>query len=938
MSSEAVIKSVSQKLKHYFEVKRLEDGFDLTGPYSPTMDHPPMKARSTLQYDGLHDKPVKKYFSPLKVRVNLTQMKCPEGKAERQDQIRSLVTRYMDDSNFVKRYLSQQKTEEDPYLKHPTMPEYSYYHTPRGRKLRVEYQGHGTGSLRKKRKPYNGGYPLLRSVAPHTISKGEAVRLVNVATKLLLATETYDMKSGKSSRSSSANGGLPHLRVKRPSTAKAAYTRPSHDIDGRKMVQRKSKDDSDLLDDSGFSQSPGAGSGSQPMAAWLRKEIQKLDRQDGQPVENKFVHPAPQRRPRSALRRKPLADPLENQGTQTREDASVQTEGKLLDEYDQMERIVMSGPQAKYRVYVRTGSKLGASTTADVFITLYGTKGRSEEILLGESKNHKCKFVKGQEDEFHFTYFHVGEIKKIRIGHNRTELGSGWYLDTCTVNDLHERVSYRCRCERWLSYRDEDGKTKRYFPVDTTRNIPPDSELTESETNYSVSSRRSSTSSYTSIEAGHSNKQLGATAYFNSETSSDTETESDIARVDIRSESTLRTKEPSSSAKSSTIQSSSKPITDFSSNKAQVSSRSDEKAGNDDSSSDVPVVMPIEEPTLSVKEKSGKKDKKKDSDDYMEGFKAGVNAARRSEDEKARHLEEEQSKISHGACIHEASKIGDLRRVIVLVNHKPELIDAKDERGSSALHLAAAFGHIELVKWLAINCADLNAETPTGYTPVHVAALNGHTQCVMTLSAMGATVDPESIDKQTPLHLASMSGRLETCKWLVSNDADLDAEDNMERTPLELAEEYGHQDLANFLRTVKKEKQDPKSGYSLMRSSEKAPMSTISEEKKAGGSSAGTSSSKKAELERIRDEENSVVSSRSDDSEKTPRIDPGSEASDTERTERQKQKQQEELQANYKMLKEKRKQYTEQKKKMDVNHTSFLDSIRDEALHGDEWI
>jgi hypothetical protein len=61
-----------------------------------------------------------------------------------------------------------------------------------------------------------------------------------------------------------------------------------------------------------------------------------------------------------------------------------------------MERIVTSGPEAKYRVYVRTGNKLGASTTADVFITLYGTKGRSAEILLGESKNHKCQFVKGQ--------------------------------------------------------------------------------------------------------------------------------------------------------------------------------------------------------------------------------------------------------------------------------------------------------------------------------------------------------------------------------------------------------------------------------------------------------------------------------------------------------------------------------------------------------------
>ena len=34
--------------KHYFDVKRLEDGFDLTGPDCPKLDHPPLKAVSYL--------------------------------------------------------------------------------------------------------------------------------------------------------------------------------------------------------------------------------------------------------------------------------------------------------------------------------------------------------------------------------------------------------------------------------------------------------------------------------------------------------------------------------------------------------------------------------------------------------------------------------------------------------------------------------------------------------------------------------------------------------------------------------------------------------------------------------------------------------------------------------------------------------------------------
>ena len=62
----------------------------------------------------------------------------------------------------------------------------------------------------------------------------------------------------------------------------------------------------------------------------------------------------------------------------------------------QMGRIVNSGIKVKYRVYVRTGMKLGASTDADVFITLFGTKGRSEEIVLLDSKSHRAKFRKSQ--------------------------------------------------------------------------------------------------------------------------------------------------------------------------------------------------------------------------------------------------------------------------------------------------------------------------------------------------------------------------------------------------------------------------------------------------------------------------------------------------------------------------------------------------------------
>lgn len=54
-----------------------------------------------------------------------------------------------------------------------------------------------------------------------------------------------------------------------------------------------------------------------------------------------------------------------------------------------------------------------------------------------------------------------------------------------------------------------------------------------------------------------------------------------------------------------------------------------------------------------------------------------------------------------------------------------------DERGMNPLHLAAANGRLDCVKWLAVSGVDLAEETPTGYTAMHLAAMNGHVNCMM---------------------------------------------------------------------------------------------------------------------------------------------------------------------------------------------------------------
>lgn len=60
-------------------------------------------------------------------------------------------------------------------------------------------------------------------------------------------------------------------------------------------------------------------------------------------------------------------------------------------------------------------------------------------------------------------------------------------------------------------------------------------------------------------------------------------------------------------------------------------------------------------------------------------------------------------------------------------------INAQPDHGGTALHHAAAYGHVEVIKLLLSLGADIDIQAPNGSTPLHWAAGNGQTEAVRLL-------------------------------------------------------------------------------------------------------------------------------------------------------------------------------------------------------------
>ena len=112
--------------------------------------------------------------------------------------------------------------------------------------------------------------------------------------------------------------------------------------------------------------------------------------------------------------------------------------------------------------------------------------------------------------------------------------------------------------------------------------------------------------------------------------------------------------------------------------------------------------------------------------------------------------------------------------------------------------------------------ANINDRNKYDISPLHYAADEGHLEIVKLLISQGADIDAKGafhlyyspmhlILGCTPLHLAANKGHLEIVKFLISHGAKYNAKNNEGDTPLTVAKTGRHNEVVTFLVSLEKQ-------------------------------------------------------------------------------------------------------------------------------------
>jgi len=109
------------------------------------------------------------------------------------------------------------------------------------------------------------------------------------------------------------------------------------------------------------------------------------------------------------------------------------------------------------------------------------------------------------------------------------------------------------------------------------------------------------------------------------------------------------------------------------------------------------------------------------------------------------------------ATIHEVVRMGDVQTVNKLIAANRSVVNARNELGSTPLHIAAGNSTSDIVRLLLDQGAAINSKDNRGVTPLHIAAFSGHKVNLELLLAKGADVHAKDNQGKTARDYAEIT-------------------------------------------------------------------------------------------------------------------------------------------------------------------------------------
>ncbi|GAB4821886.1 hypothetical protein N2152v2_008932 [Parachlorella kessleri] len=111
-----------------------------------------------------------------------------------------------------------------------------------------------------------------------------------------------------------------------------------------------------------------------------------------------------------------------------------------------------------YRVTATTTDLRGADTTANVYITLHGSRGDSQRHALATGPHN---FERGSTDAFAIQDRDLGMLEAVTIGHDGTGLKPAWHLQQVSVINSTSGQEWLFPCRQWFDADSGDRNIER---------------------------------------------------------------------------------------------------------------------------------------------------------------------------------------------------------------------------------------------------------------------------------------------------------------------------------------------------------------------------------------------------------------------------------------------------------------------------------------------